>query len=113
MKVTDLNEVAAEVRTQLENEGSLLLDYVSKEVAVSMTTNIYVMSDQTKGFGQDIPDTISVISSQTRISTIFEGHSSFYKESGAICEYNDLSEDVSQIILVLDTAIQRTRNNTL
>lgn len=113
MKVTDLNEVAAEVRTQLENDGSLLLDFVSEDVAVLMITNIYVMNDQTKGFGQDIPDNISVISSQTRISTIFEGHSSFYKDSGSICEYNDLSEDVTQIILVLDAAIQRTRDNAL
>lgn len=107
MKVTDYNEVWEEVETQLQVTEWSILNYVSLDVATMLVTNIYITSDIAKGFGQDIPDSLSVISSADRISVIANGCSSFFKSDGNMCLFESLSDDVEQILMILDAALVR------
>lgn len=107
MKVTDLNQIRDEAKTQLEDGEWLILNYVQLDVAALMVTNIYLMADQVSGFGQDIRRSISVISNNSRISTIADGTASYYKHDGVICAYEDLEGDIGEILMVLEASIQR------
>lgn len=107
MKVTDLNQVQAMVITQVEQQEWDLLDYVSEEIAVQLIVNIYMMNDQTSGYGQDMNNGFSVISSRQRIAVIYEGHHSSFKHAQPLCMYEDLYADIETILIVMQAAIER------
>ena len=106
-KETNYAVVQAEIERQLNEQPIPFESIVGREIAVLCILNIYMTSDLCRGFGQDFNQKISVISSPQRISVIFDGQASFYKDDTNICLYNDLSDDVGEIILVLDTAYER------
>lgn len=112
MKETDYSKIATEIEQQLDSYDWNILDYVSNEVATQIVLGIYITGDWINGFGQDIPNTISIISSRDRISTIANGTSSYYKMSGGICSYENLSEDIYAILLTLHASISRMQYNT-
>lgn len=107
MKVTDYNEVWQEVETQLQVTEWSILNYVSLDVATMLVVNMYLTGDILKGLSQGIPNSISVISSDDRISVIVDGCASFYKSDGPMCQYEDLSDDIEQILMILDAALVR------
>ena len=106
-KITNLQEVYAEAAAQVATVEWSILDYVSAPLAAMMVANIYNTCDLLKGFGQDVPDCISVISSPKRISVIVNGHSSFYQETETICGYEILDLDINQILICLQAALER------
>lgn len=111
MKETDYSKIATEIESQLDSYDWLILDFVSNDVAVQVVLGIYITSDWIKGFGQDIPNTISIISSRDRISTIANGTSSYYKIEGGICLYESLSDDINSILVALEGSIARMQCN--
>lgn len=111
MKVTNYDSVRVEIEFQLTMTQWSILDYVELDTAILIVFNIYMMSSDCSGFGQDIDGVISVISSKDRISTIANGTSSFYKDDAPICQYNDLEDDINQILIVLQASIERMQSN--
>lgn len=111
MKETDYSKIATEIESQLDSYDWLILDFVSNDVAVQVVLGIYITSDWIKGFGQDIPNTISIISSHDRISTIANGTSSYYKMEGGICLYESLQDDINSILVALEGSIARMQCN--
>lgn len=109
-KISNLNVIQAAVIDVYNAIGCSLDEYLEQEEVYDCITMIYVNGDRTAGFGQDYADRISVISSPERVSIIGEGAMSFYKNDGPICQYNDLVDDINQIIIVIDAAIARWRN---
>lgn len=107
MKETNYSVVLAEAKILLEAGEWQISNYVNDEVASVILANIYWMADLVSGFGQDIPNAISVISNNSRISVIADGAASFYKHDGRICEYKDLQNDMGEVLIVLEAAIQR------
>lgn len=107
MKVRDLNEIAAEASRVLSQAEYKIDDYLSHDESVELVTMIYITNDSTAGHGIDYVGNISVVASTQRIAIIFLGHHSFYKHDGAICEYEDLTEDVEEILMCLDAALSR------
>jgi hypothetical protein len=107
MKVTDFNEVKAEVAQNLAEHGSTILDYLTLEEAVTCITLIYLTNDLVSGFGQDFVNNPTIISSPHRIAIIYQEHHSFYKSDLQICGYEDLTEDIDSIRTVLDAALAR------
>lgn len=106
-KLTDLNLIRDFARQEIEENGSELLDFLTMEDATNCLTMIYVTNDLTTGFSQDYENNISVISSPTRIAIIYQGHHSFYKIDGGLCEYNAIEDDMTAIRLAIDAALMR------
>lgn len=107
MKVTDLNEIKAVAAEEFSQQGGKILDYLTLGEATDLLTMIYVTNDRAAGFSVDYLGNLNVISSPTRISILFLGHHSFYKHDGTICLYNDLEDDIHEINIVLDAALDR------
>lgn len=107
MKVTDFNQVKNEFIEQLETSEWTITDFVGEDIASLLLTNVYMMNDVAKGFGQDIPDTLSIISSEKRISVILPAGMSFMVADDAICGYEDLQTDCNNILIMVQAVIDR------
>lgn len=107
MKVSDLNQILTEATSQLMEEEWSILEYIDLPTAAIIVLNIYLTNDILNGFGQDVGGAISVISSTYRISTIANGHSSFYKSDLPICDYETLDVDIHEILFFIQTSIDR------
>ena len=111
MKITDLNVIADAVRDVINEIGCDLSDYLEPDDVINCITMIYVTGDRQTGCGQDFTVGISVVSSPTRVAIIGDGAMSFYKTTDPICQYEDLDDDITQIITVVNAATARWMNN--
>ena len=107
MKVTDFNQVRNEVYDLLEASEWTITELVGEDIASLLITNVYMMNDVTNGFGQDIRGTLSIISSQKRISVILPAGMSFMVAEEAICGYEDLETDCNHIMIIVQAVIDR------
>lgn len=113
MKVTDYNVVLAAATTRLEKDTSLILDYLTIDEAAQCMTMIYLCSDLMDAITMDYTGNISVIASPYRIAILYLKHQSFYKGDTPICLYEKLAEDMDEIALRLDAALERWQEQTV
>ena len=106
-KVTNYNEIIAEVTTQLAEQEWTITEYMTQDNAAIVVANIYMMNDLCVGFGQDIDNSVSVISSRQRISVIYGGRCGMFKHHENLCFYESLSDDISVILMVMQAAFDR------
>ena len=106
-KVTDYNEVLNEVKQQMDEQDWTITEYMSEDSAAIIVANIYMMNDLCVGFGQDVDNSVSVISSLRRISVIYDGQCGMFKHHEDLCVYESLSDDISVILMVLQAAFDR------
>lgn len=106
-KVTDYNEILSEVTTQLSDQEWSITDFMPEDNAAIVVANIYLMNDLCVGFGQDIDNSVSVISARQRISVIYGGRCGMFKHHENLCLYESLSDDISVILMVLQAAFDR------
>ena len=106
-KVTDYSKILSEVTTQLAGQEWSITDYMTQDNAAIVVANIYLMNDLCSGFGQDIDNSVSVISSKLRISVIYGGKCGMYKHYENLCFFESLSDDISTILMVLQAAFDR------
>lgn len=118
MKITDYSVIQAEITTQLNDGDWDIVNNIGFINALLTVTNIYTMGDVVKAFGQDytieaennVPDSVnktSFISTPEKICIIIDSRMSYYKSEVPICGYNDLSEDVASILMVIQTVYDR------
>ena len=112
MKVTDYNVVLAAATTRLEKDTSLILDYLTIDEAAQCMTMIYLCSDMMDAITMDYTGNISVIASPYRIAILYLKHQSFYKGDTPICLYENLSDDINEIALRLEAALDRWEEQT-
>ena len=118
MKEHDYNVIREEIALQIADSGNSLVEWIGVENTIMAVLNIYMSNDITTGFGQDYyvrndevdsenPIKVSVISSPTRISIIIDDMSSYYRENEGVCVYNDLEDDIHEILMLIDAVIAR------
>ena len=113
MKVTDYNVVLAAATNKLEKDTSLILDYLTIDEAAQCITMIYLCSDLMNAITMDYTGNISVIASPYRIAILYLKHQSFYKGDTPICLYNELEDDINEIALRLEAALERWEEQTV
>lgn len=118
MKVTNYNEIDAMVRDLLPEMCPNLLEELGENQAVWCVMAIYLMNDVTSGYSQDFtltsdlsPDgkrpLLSVISSPNKISIIDGNHMSYYTDSYDVCGYENLHDDIANILIWIQTVFDR------
>lgn len=117
-KINDWNEVRDAVADALLERGSGLVELIGATNTIAAVTCIYMNNDQCRGYGQDfelVDDTdfpgvltkVSVISAPERLSIITDVGMSYYKDNIPLVGYEDLSEDVEHLLIVIDTVLDR------
>lgn len=118
MKVTDYNEICAQVSQLLQAQEYDMIDVWGFEVSVMLVANIYMMNDLCTGYGQDIrlatidPVThknqrASVVSATDLISVIIPEGGSHYRADEPLCGYDNLEVDLTNIIVIIQAVIER------
>lgn len=106
-KITDYSIVQAEIARQLALNDYDIVEILGEDLALLAVLNIYMTNDVCKGFGQDFQEKVSVISSRQRISVIIGRKASNYKNDEPICLYRDLSDDINEILMLIQTVFDR------
>ena len=117
-KVTDLNLVQQRAQTVLGLEDYDIVGLIGLQRAVWCLVAIYTTNDICKGYGQDfapknasgnsdILERVSVISFENGVSVIVGSESSRYQDSFPMCGYTDLDEDLYEIAICIQAAIDR------
>ena len=117
-KVTDLNLIKQTAEAILDLGDYNLTDLLGREQAAWCLVAIYTTNDLCKGYGQDFAldgaqnyfgmcVKCSVISFENGVSVIVDSHSSRYQDTFPMCGYVDLSEDLYQIAICIQAAIDR------
>ena len=117
-KVLDLVIVKQEIADMIDEKCPDLVEYIGREPAIFCVLAIYQTNDICNGYGQDFvtragqeilgaPEKVSVISFENGVSVIVDSASSRYQDRFAMCGYVDLEEDLTQICICIQAAIDR------
>lgn len=118
MKETDYSVILAAVENELQEQDWSIEEYLETAAIILAVANIYTTNDMCSGFGQDYnltgysgtsakPPTLSIISSQQRISIITPDGMSFYKSDLPICGYEDVTVDIHYIMIIIQAVFDR------
>lgn len=118
MKERDYSVIREEIAQQIADSGNSLVEFIGVENTILAVMCIYLSNDLTTGYGQDYyvkndeidsenPIKVSVISSPTRISIIIDDQMSYYRENEGLCKYEDLEDDIHEILMLIDAVIAR------
>ena len=117
-KVTDLSAIQQAVSDMIDEKCPDLVAYVGRDLAIFCVLAIYQVNDICRGYGQDFvhrrghqnlsdPEKVSVISFEQGVSVIVDSASSRYQDRFAMCGYEDLNDDLTQICICIQAAIDR------
>lgn len=108
MKELDLKVICEEIETQISQKDYNLVDLVGSTLTEMIVMNIYLTNDVLKAHGQNLDEMqLSVISTKRKISVIYAGAMSWMKDYADICTYEDLSEDISNILGCIQVCFDR------
>ena len=117
-KVTDLSVIQQAIADMINEKCPDLVDYIGYSAAIFCVLAIYQVNDICKGYGQDYViaggeygvgsyKKISVVSFINGVSVIIDSQSSRYEDRFSMCGYTDLNEDLTQICICIQAAIDR------
>lgn len=117
-KVTDLTVVQQIANTIVDEKCPDLVATIGRDNAVWCLVAIYITNDLCKGYGQDfvlagaqnhfgLCVKCSVISFELGVSVIVDSHSSRYQDRFPMCGYEWLEDDLNQIAISIQAAIDR------
>lgn len=118
MKITDYSVIQQEIEQQLLEQDFTIEDYLSETAIIIAVANIYTTGDLITGFSQDFKydvnpivqeqyKRLSIISTNVRISIILDDGFSYYKSDVPICGYENLTEDIGVILMIIQTVLDR------
>ena len=117
-KVTDLSVIQQAISGMIDEKCPDLVEYIGREHAIFCVLAIYQVNDICSGYGQDFTPNayrmmisgykkVSVISFENGVSVIVDSVSSRYQDRFAMCGYEDLDEDLTQICICIQAAFDR------
>lgn len=117
-KVTDLTVVQQMADSIVDEKCPDLVATIGRDNAIWCLVAIYTTNDLCKGYGQDFAlggaqnyfgmcVKCSVISFELGVSVIVDSHSSRYQDRFPMCGYESLEDDLTQIAISIQAAIDR------
>lgn len=117
-KIDNLTLLQIEIGSKLDAAEWSIVEILGREVAILVVMAIYTTNNLCSGYGQDFApqernedsvftEKLSIISSPTRISVIYNGEMSYYQDRFDICGYDDLGEDLDTILNYIQTCFDR------
>lgn len=112
MRQTDLGQLQTAIENQLDSQTWYLQSYIDDERIINVVAAIYLNNDVAIEVTTRIAP-LTIIATNKRISVIIDAdqdtqkRSTYYKSSWAICQYQDMSEDVQNILNIIDVCLLR------
>lgn len=117
-KVKDLSVVQTAIACMVDEKCPDLVDFIGRDASIFCILAIYQTNNLCSGYGQDfVPDSyrmmmcgykkVSVISFENGVSVIVDSQSSRYQDRFPMCGYESLEDDITQIAISIQAAIDR------
>lgn len=117
-KITDYNLIADTIAALIEEKCPDLVAYVGRSNAIFCVMGIYTANNVMSGYGQDFtisdqenlfsgPKKVSVIAFTTGVSVVLTSRASQYRDRFPMCGYESLEDDLIQIMISIQAAIDR------
>lgn len=108
MKTTDIDEIYQSALQIILISEPAIYGKVGLESLANVLTNIYMMNDQSKEVSNRLLNFGTIIATRTNVSIILDtGRASHYGNSEPLCYYNDLDDDLTNVLSIIDLTYQR------
>lgn len=112
MRQTDLGQLQTAIELKLDSQTWYLQSYIDDERIINVVAAIYLNNDVAIEVTTRI-EPLTIIATTKRISVIIDADqqtmkkSTYYKSQWAICKYENMSEDVQNILNIIDVCLLR------
>ena len=110
-KVNDINVITKEALAIMQQSDWRLRDYLTNDESAMLIMMVYVSYGSVAKFGYDFHNSIQIAVDDSVILIMRSGYSTTNRISGTLCEFDDLTRDLTKIAWELDKAITRWEEN--
>lgn len=107
MKIENLTELYDTTQMVIDNLQPTIIDYMSPLMLTYVVMNIYLNNDTSKAVTNHVDNSMTIIASEKSISVIWDGHSTNYRIRVPLCLYENLVDDITNILSCIDICIDR------
>lgn len=107
MKIENLTELYDVTLMAIDNLQPTIIDYMSPQMLTYVIMNIYLNNDTSKAVTNHVNNSMTIIASEKSVSVIWDGHSTNYRIRVPLCLYENLSDDIGNILSCIDICIDR------
>lgn len=104
-KVNDINVITKEALKIMQASDWRLRDYLTNDESAMLIMMVYVSYGSVAKFGYDFHDNIQIVVGDSVILIMRSGYAMTTRISGILCEFDDLTRDLTKIAWELDKAI--------
>lgn len=106
-KVCDIDIITKEALAIMQQENWRLRDYLTNDESAMLIMMVYVSYGSVSKFGYDFHNSIQIAVDDSVILIMKSGYAMTTRISGTLCEFDDLTRDLTKIAWELDKAITR------
>ena len=107
MKIENLTELYDTIQLVIDSTYPTIIDYMSPQMLTYVIMNIYLNNDTSKAVTNHVNNSMTIIASEMRVSVIWDDHSTNYRCRIPLCLYENLSDDIINILSCIDICIDR------
>lgn len=107
MKIEDLTELYDTIQDVIDSTIPTIYEYLSSQMLIYVVMNIYLNNDTSKAVTNHVNNSMTIIASEKSVSVIWDGHSTNYRIRVPLCLYENLSNDIVNILSCIDICIDR------
>lgn len=107
MKIENLTELYDITLMAIDNLQPTIIDYMSPQMLIYVVMNIYLNNDTSKSVTNHVNNSMTIIASEMRVSVIWDDHSTNYRIRVPLCLYENLNDDITNILSCIDICIDR------
>lgn len=104
-KVNDINVITKEALKIMQASEWRLREYLTNDESAMLIMMVYVSYGSVAKFGYDFHNSIQIVVYESGIMIMRSGYSRVSRFSGTLCEFDDLTRDLTKIAWEIDKAI--------
>lgn len=105
MKIENLTELYDTIQLVIDSTQPTIIDYMSPQMLTYVIMNIYLNNDTSKAVTNHVNHSMTIIASASRVSVIWDEHSTNFRCRVPLCLYENLSDDIGSILSCIDICI--------
>lgn len=107
MKIENLTELYDITQMVIDSTHPTIIDYMPSQMLTYVVMNIYLNNDTSKAVTNHVNNSMTIIASEMRVSVIWYKQSTNYRARIPLCLYENLSNDIVNILSCIDICIDR------
>lgn len=111
MKETNLEVLHSFIQDYVQNNYQPITEIIGLQLYEYILMSIYLSNDTAKAYTFHVKDQMTIITTPTRVSMIWEGHATNTVQRVPLCLYENLYDDILNITTIIEILFQRLLGN--